>query len=175
MVILAVLFTMCIIILHEVTCQQEQQQLLLAIIFDISSVFWCESTGRSDGVHPSASNFSSKIPARCSRNFAHFMKSEVHSYFHKSAPLDPVLSEMNPFHIHIPYFLKTAFKTTCLQMYVQSDRFPAGFPNIILYTILFLCQYVVFCIILFVSPSSKYSPQCFHQNNLTQQVAPVVP
>jgi len=62
---------------------------------------------------------------------------EVHYCVHKSLPLVPILSQINPVHVPTIYFLKTHLMLTChTHLGLPSGIFPSGFPTKILHALL---------------------------------------
>jgi hypothetical protein len=61
--------------------------------------------------------------------------SVVYYGVHKSRPLLPILSQINPFHITQPIFLRSILiLLSNLRLGISSGLFPPGFPTKVLYT-----------------------------------------
>jgi len=59
---------------------------------------------------------------------------KVHYRVHRSLPLVPILSQMNPIHTFSPYFIHFIMLSSHLRPRLPSDLFPSRFPTKILYS-----------------------------------------
>jgi len=64
------------------------------------------------------------------KKFPSFMESTGHLHDHKSQPLDPILSQINPLHtLTYIYICSTLILRFHLSLGIRCDQFLSGFPT----------------------------------------------
>jgi len=94
------------------------------------------------------SSLRNKVTKLVTRNFLPCMELEVSSVCscHKSLPVDPVLSQMNPVHILVPCFFQIHLNMINLCLALTTGLFLSGFLMKILYECLNSCIHLyIFC------------------------------